>query len=242
VSAKAYWSVNCGERTFVGSSILKMERTECKDYCKYFPHAKEVGHTFQVAGTLDDKTMECLRDSTGGAVIDPNDSNNGCLCKSEQTVAEKKVEESDCPFGWMDLGTNCLHFSHTYVIRDDAAERCKAYGAELLSWRDKNEYMNMKYYIMEWFVLHNDLSPSLWSSGNDWEFRGDWMWGDGPNFVPMDFGWMDGNPDNDNGLDRHNCAIVGKEALLYSNFCNCPWGTDHRGDCGIPACQILKNI
>ena len=116
VSATAYWSTNCGDRTFVGSSILKMEWTECKDYCKYFPHAKEVGHTFQVADDLDDKMMECLRDRIDGSLIDPNDGNTGCLRKSEQTVAEKELEESDCPSGWFDLDTVCVHISPDSTI------------------------------------------------------------------------------------------------------------------------------
>jgi len=59
--APAYWSAQCGDRTYVGSYTLMMEWNDCKDYCRYFPHAGELGHTFQFADILDQDIMECLR-------------------------------------------------------------------------------------------------------------------------------------------------------------------------------------
>ena len=38
-----------------------MEWAQCRDYCAYFPHATELGHTFSFADILDTDTMECLR-------------------------------------------------------------------------------------------------------------------------------------------------------------------------------------
>eukprot|EP00091_Calanus_sinicus_P019749 TRINITY_DN5078_c0_g3_i4.p1 TRINITY_DN5078_c0_g3~~TRINITY_DN5078_c0_g3_i4.p1 ORF type:complete len:263 (+),score=72.49 TRINITY_DN5078_c0_g3_i4:42-791(+) len=60
-SAPAYWSAHCGDRTYIGSYTLMMEWNDCKDYCQYFPHSGELGHTFQFADILDSDTMECLR-------------------------------------------------------------------------------------------------------------------------------------------------------------------------------------
>ena len=44
--APAYWSAECGGRAYVGSYTLMMDWAQCKDYCTYFPHAAELGHTF----------------------------------------------------------------------------------------------------------------------------------------------------------------------------------------------------
>ena len=60
-SAPAYWSAECGDRTYVGSYTLMMDWAECRDYCQYFPHAGELGHSFGFADILDSDTMECLR-------------------------------------------------------------------------------------------------------------------------------------------------------------------------------------
>ena len=59
--APAYWSAECGDRTYVGSYTLMMDWAQCRDYCSYFPHAAELGHTFHFADILDTDTMECLR-------------------------------------------------------------------------------------------------------------------------------------------------------------------------------------
>ena len=60
-TAPAYWNAECGGRTFVGSYTLMMDWAECRDYCQYFPHAGELGHSFTFADILDTDTMECLR-------------------------------------------------------------------------------------------------------------------------------------------------------------------------------------
>merc|ERR1719270_372271 len=60
-SAPAYWSAECGDRTYVGTYTLMMDWAECRDYCQYFPHAGELGHSFTFADILDTDTMECLR-------------------------------------------------------------------------------------------------------------------------------------------------------------------------------------
>merc|ERR1719330_2307791 len=60
-SAPAYWSAECGGRTYVGSYTLMMDWAQCRDYCSYFPHAAELGHTFSFADITDVDTMECLR-------------------------------------------------------------------------------------------------------------------------------------------------------------------------------------
>merc|ERR1719410_1830203 len=60
-SAPAYWNAECGGRTYVGSYTLMMDWAECRDYCQYFPHSGELGHSFTFADILDTDTMECLR-------------------------------------------------------------------------------------------------------------------------------------------------------------------------------------
>ncbi len=36
-SAPAYWSAECGGRTYVGPYTLMMDWAQCRDYCTYFP-------------------------------------------------------------------------------------------------------------------------------------------------------------------------------------------------------------
>ena len=43
--APAYWSAECGGRTYVGSYTLMMDWAQCRDYCTYFPHSVQLGHT-----------------------------------------------------------------------------------------------------------------------------------------------------------------------------------------------------
>ena len=60
-NAPAYWNADCGDRTYVGTYTLMMDWAECRDYCQYFPHAGELGHSFIFSDVLDSDTMECLR-------------------------------------------------------------------------------------------------------------------------------------------------------------------------------------
>ena len=55
-SAPAYWTAECGDRTYVGSYTLMMDWTECRYNCQYFPHAGEHGHSFTFADILDTDT------------------------------------------------------------------------------------------------------------------------------------------------------------------------------------------
>ena len=64
--APAYWSAQCGGRSFAATYTLMMDWEECKDYCQYFPHAGELGHTYQFADILDISEMDCLRHNMEG--------------------------------------------------------------------------------------------------------------------------------------------------------------------------------
>ena len=178
-SAPAYWSAECGGRTYVGSYTLMLDWAECRDYCQYFPHAGELGHSFTFADILNTDTMECLRHNmnqqyrsgsgyagdywAGGyrgadgqyrwdsgepfdfddftsnpgdepyihlspgnnyqwnTKSDQNDRNNGCLCKSQESVAEKKILESSCPPGWTEMANRCI----LLLKPDDFPEKCE---------------------------------------------------------------------------------------------------------------------
>ena len=151
-SAPAYWTAECNEKMFLGSYTVMLSWDECQDYCQYFPHAGELGYSFQFADILSEDEMECLRNNmndqhdsgngyagdywVGGYrgddgeyywtsgnpftyndfIDDPEnwpyihltphnnykwntqgkmDQNNGCLCKSVETVAKRKVDGQD---------------------------------------------------------------------------------------------------------------------------------------------------
>merc|ERR1712110_466345 len=257
-SAPAYWNAQCGDRTYVGSYTLMMDWAECRDYCRYFPHAGELGHTFSFADILDSDTMECLRynmnqqytpnngfaghywaggyrggdgqyrwdsgapfefdDFVGNPGDEPfihltpgnnyqwntknerDDTNNGCLCKSEQTTRETETRESECPAGWIDLGPYCMHYtiygSESGSWWGGASEKCERYGAELISWSDRSEYFPLKFWLSEMCVTHSDFCNwRFWTQANTGFYPGDWTWGETPEFVPTEFGWINGRPD-----------------------------------------------
>jgi len=289
-STSPYWSAQCGDRTYVGTYTLMMDWAECKDYCQYFPHAGDLGHTFQFADIMDSDIMECLRFNmnqqytpgneyaghywAGGfrggdgqyrwvsgepfdfddfienpgeepfihltpdnnyswnSKNDQNDRNNGCLCKSETTTSMAETKESNCPEGWVDLGSKCVHLTYTGMRWGEAVSRCQAFGSELVSWHDKGEYISTKIYIQELAVLHPDLNM-LWTTANDIEFEGDWVWGEGPalSFVPTDYGWGGDQPDGNSEAD--DCGGIGtRDGRLNDMDC---------GDKALkPLCQIMK--
>ena len=51
-SAPAYWSAQCGDKTYAASYTLMMDWDKCKDYCTYFPHSVELGFTLSFADIL----------------------------------------------------------------------------------------------------------------------------------------------------------------------------------------------
>ena len=58
------------------------------------------------------------------------------------------MEESDCPFGWIDLASlvqSVYTFHIVMILGITQLNVVKHTG--LLSWIDRNEYMNLKYYI-----------------------------------------------------------------------------------------------
>merc|ERR1712095_223338 len=74
-NAPAYWNADCGDRTYVGTYTLMMDWAECRDYCQYFPHAGELGHSFTFADILvttglEDKEGEMV--STFGTLENPS--------------------------------------------------------------------------------------------------------------------------------------------------------------------------
>jgi len=257
-SAPAYWSAQCGDKTFAASYTLMMDWAQCRDYCTYFPHSVELGHTFSFADILDADTMECLRfnmnnqytpgngyaghywaggyrggdgqyrwdsgavfefdDFVGNPGEDPylhltpgnnyqwntkndqDDRNNGCLCKSRETVEEKAVLKSECPGGWSDVGSKCVLIGGEGTGRpwSEASEFCNIMGGELVSWADESGYFPVKFLLVE-FCLNDARSNKCWNwfwwtgakLNEDLKI---WMWEDGPDLVPMNFGWFPGQP------------------------------------------------
>ena len=46
-SAPAYWSAECGDRTYVGSYTLMMDWAQCRDYCRPSPTCEVTGRSKQ---------------------------------------------------------------------------------------------------------------------------------------------------------------------------------------------------
>ena len=56
IQRSSSWAIN-----YLGSYTVMMDWAECRDYCKYFPHADQLGHQLVFADILDSDTMEYLR-------------------------------------------------------------------------------------------------------------------------------------------------------------------------------------
>jgi len=250
-NAPAYWNADCGGKTYVGSYTVMMEWADCNNYCKYFPHASELGHTFTFADILDSDTMECLRfnmmqqytpnngfaghywaggyrggdgnyrwssgepfdyhDFVGNPGNEPyvhltpgnnyqwntksdqNDRNNGCLCKSEQPASEREVKEPECLGGWVDLGPMCVRASSSFMHWGTAREHCQDIGGDLAMWRTREEFTALDIFWREWGAITGE-PRGAWTQGNDAVFEGDFVWGDGPELMPMHYGWREGHP------------------------------------------------
>jgi len=288
-SAPAYWSAECGGRTYVGSYTLMMDWAQCRDYCSYFPHAAELGHTFSFADITDVDTMECLRFNmnqqytpgngydghywaggyrggdgqyrwASGAVFefddfvgnpgedpyihltpgnnyqwntknDQDDTNNGCLCKSQELA--KEVDEKSrlvCPVGWFSVGEKCIRWSSNNKIRwDQAFDYCQHLEAELVTWRSEGEFITLQFFMLELVqitgggvVVWTGANSPKWSEWNDFIFNNDTS-----DFVPMDYGWGPGQPDQDND----GCVKFYSDGYLDDWWC----GLDDVA----PFCQVL---
>ena len=297
--APAYWSAECGGRTYVGSYTLMMDWAQCRDYCTYFPHAAELGHTFSFADILDADSMECLRynmnnqytpgngydghywaggyrggdgqyrwdsgavfefnDFVGNPGEDPylhltpgnnyqwntkndqNDRNNGCLCKSSETVEEKAIAKSECPGGWADVGSKCVLIvmgAGTGRPWEESAEFCKNMGGELVSWADESGYFPVKFLLSE--ACRDDrtnehkCSNWFWTGAKFNEELKIWMWEDKPDLVPMNFGWFPGQP-NENDFLGLFMGGDATEMLTRDMFGSGSGGSGYQ-----PICQIVK--
>ena len=228
-SAPAYWSAECGDRTYVGSYTLMLDWAECRDYCQYFPHAWELGHSFTFADILDTETMECLRFNmdqqyspgngyaghywAGGyrggdgqyrwdsgepfdfhdfttnpgdepyihltpdnnyqwnTKSDQNDRNNGCLCKSQESLEEKRILESSCPPGWTEMANRCI----LLLKPEDYPEPCENCGCTCrCDWIPPVEYTEENCYI------HQEARKWCFDQGHmdglvEWSSRGEFI-------------------------------------------------------------------
>merc|ERR1712050_55538 len=297
-SAPAYWSAECGGRTYVGSYTVMMDWQDCKDYCKYFPHAGELGHTFTFADIADTDTMECLRFNmmqqyipgngyaghywVGGYRVgdgqyrwdsgepfdfndfvgnpgnepyihltpgnnyqwntksDENDRNNGCLCKSEQTVDNKVMNsQSSCENDWYDIGDRCVimpSWDDGATNYYKALEICSTiYGGTLAEWKDYDDFMRLGIIVHEMNVdLH--ARRSVWIGARQTEeIQGTklWTWlSDGDlAFVECDLKYW-----SDLGLD-----VCGDPCDLCDNCGHCYTGDTCKncgGNCGAD-CSML---
>ena len=183
-SAPAYWSAECGGRTYIGSYTLMMDRAQCRDYCTYFPHAAELGHTFCLADLLDADSIECLSsqytpansydshywleaylggDGQRNAKNYQDDKNNGCLCRSKEPVSEgKMVNRAVCPAGWYSVGEKCMRLpSGNKKTWSKAKEYCEYYHAELLAWRSEREWRIAEIFFLELQVVTNKVDNKM---------------------------------------------------------------------------------
>ena len=198
-----------------------MDWAECRDYCQYFPHAGELGHSFTFADILDTDTMECLRynmnqqytpgngyaghywiggqrggdgqymwdsgepftfdDFVGNPGNEPyihltpgnnyqwntksdqNDRNNGCLCKSQETVEKKNEVAGLCEEGWIGpINGKCVTLPEPSIISNlgggemmnwgDSQMYCELLGGQLVEWDNYGEFIALSTLAVEEFL------------------------------------------------------------------------------------------
>ena len=279
-NAPAYWHAGCSNNHhYVGSFTLMMEWAECADYCQYFPHAGELGYTFQFADIMDSEEMECVRynmeeqyhpgdgyaghywvggyrgddgmykwhsgnpltftDFVGNPGAEPyihltpgnkyswntkndhNDRNNGCLCKSVETIAN--VKASQCEEGWTDIGEKCVLLPYPILEMSwfEAQEFCQAdLGGNLVEFSNYGEFFQLNILHQEQGVSANQVIHT-WIGVEDFDHdEGDWRWAssDEPAFSDDAEYWADGQPDHQNHYER--CAAFLPRGMLFDLSCD----------------------
>ena len=154
---------------------------------------------------------------------DQDDTNNGCLCKSQEEAHEVKRRGSICPVGWYSVGEKCIRWTFDNKLRwYEAFDYCQYIGAELVTWRSEGEYLTLKFFVLELNQVYpgyetvdswTGANLPTWAPYNEFFFNNNTM-----DFVPMDYGWSANQP------DCHDCWQDGR------NSCVEIWGTGHGGD------------
>ena len=162
---------------------------------------------------------------------DHDDRNNGCLCKSQEPASEVEKRDSPCPVGWYSVGEKCIRWTRNNELSwYEGYKYCQHLEAELVTWRSEGEYLTLKYFTLELELMYNEglmiwtgANNPLWNPWNDFIFNNDTM-----DFVPMTYGWWQGQPWEDNQGqgwldDEDNCAW-----LLWGKLVNRPCGDGYR--------------
>ena len=88
-----------------------------------------------------------------------NDNNNGCLCKSKETVQEKEVKESGCPDGLREIDNRCIRILSVdeypspvdnHNVPYNAQEWCLDQGYDgLVEWDSYGEFLKIIFHKHE---------------------------------------------------------------------------------------------
>merc|ERR1712227_937768 len=133
---------------------------------------------------------------------DKDDTNNGCICKSLETLDKKQVKQSECDPGWSETTNRCLlfqdpmeygfpddyHGEGEYPFWSNSEEYCLEIGDGLSEWSSDEEFIQVMILAKEHHVTYHKDRPlvgisdaaeeSVWRflySGNEWlEARDGW--------------------------------------------------------------------
>ena len=102
---------------------------------------------------------------------DQNDRNNGCLCKSQESLDEKRILESSCPPGWTEMANRCI----LLLKPEDYPEPCENCGCTCrCDWIPPVEYTEENCYI------HQEARKWCFDQGHmdglvEWSSRGEFI-------------------------------------------------------------------
>ena len=175
---------------------------------------------------------------------DQNDRNNGCLCKSEQTVENREINnESGCEDDWYDVGDRCVimpSWDNGKTNYDKATEICSTiYGGTLAEWNDYDDFMRLRIVANEMYV-DLDEPRSVWIGARRTDEIQDiklWTWvSDGDlAFVEGDLKYWDEYSLDHCGKPCDECGNCGQ--CLQGDTCsNCD-----DGNCGAD-CSMLAHF
>ena len=135
-----------------------------------------------------------------------DDSYSGCLCKSQETVEEKHVKQSECEPGWSETANRCIllkdpkeygfpddyHGEGEYPYGANAEEYCLEIGDGLVEWSSDEEFVQVMTLVKEHQVTYANDEPLVGIS--DAAEEGVWRFlYSGDEWLEAADGWYDDN-------------------------------------------------
>ena len=167
---------------------------------------------------------------------DQDDTNNGCLCKSQEPTYETE-RSSICPVGWYSVGEKYTRWTIiNKMVWTDAYDYCQHIGAELITWRTEGEWLTLKFFMLELFQENcldienpycNSAGLATWTGANippwyieEYPWRDFFFNNNTMDFVPMDYAWAPGSPGEIGPDHGGRCVKFFHDGVMRDFYCD----------------------